>query len=192
VVVTISNPRLEGQNLTYDVKTLEGDLPKAGGAAALFIDVIVVRRAPVRPTVVVEARHAALRSLSHSSMKAENSFQLQVLGVTGKTRDSDFGQRPLVRCGLCVSPARTLVLARVQDWERVGVPLDRASLEVPFGRCQLLHGDPWRTGAQAGARRLRLHRGLLRSKAPQPRWRHESGGRRGRPQQPSQVSTEAG
>jgi hypothetical protein len=30
VVVTISNPRLEGQNLTYDVKTLEGDLPKTG------------------------------------------------------------------------------------------------------------------------------------------------------------------
>jgi hypothetical protein len=84
VVVTISNPRLEGQNLTYDVKTLEGDLPKAGGAAALFIDVIVVRRAPVRPTVVVEARHAALRSLSHSSMKAENRFQLRVLGVTTK------------------------------------------------------------------------------------------------------------
>lgn|GEM_PF-2331916 len=52
MVVTISNPRLEGQNLTYDVKTLEGDLPKTGGAAALFIDVIVVRRAPGRRTVV--------------------------------------------------------------------------------------------------------------------------------------------
>ena len=51
VVVTISNPRLEGQNLTYEVKTLEGDLPKTGGAAALFIDVIIVRRAPVRRTV---------------------------------------------------------------------------------------------------------------------------------------------
>ena len=49
MVVTISNPRLEGQNLTYEVKTLEGDLPKTGGAAALFIDVIIVRRAP-RPT----------------------------------------------------------------------------------------------------------------------------------------------
>jgi len=53
VVVTISNPRLEGQNLTYDVKTLEGDLPKTGGAAALFIDVIGVGRALVRRTVVV-------------------------------------------------------------------------------------------------------------------------------------------
>ena len=30
MVVTISNPRLEGQNLTYDVETLEGDLPKTG------------------------------------------------------------------------------------------------------------------------------------------------------------------
>ena len=36
-----------------------------------------------------------------------------------------------MRCGIGVSPARTLVLARVQDCERVGVPLDRASLEIP-------------------------------------------------------------
>jgi hypothetical protein len=43
VVVTLSNPRLEGRNLTYDVRTLEGKLPEAGGAAALFIDPRVVR-----------------------------------------------------------------------------------------------------------------------------------------------------
>lgn len=47
VVVTLSNPRLEGTDLTYDVNTLEGDLPETGGGAALFIDVLVVRRAPV-------------------------------------------------------------------------------------------------------------------------------------------------
>jgi len=31
---------------------------------------------------VVEAHHAALRSSSHSSMKAENWFQLRIVGVT--------------------------------------------------------------------------------------------------------------
>jgi len=52
VVVTLSNPRLEGVDLTYDIRTLEGTLPKAGGAAALFIDPVVVRR-PVRGRAVV-------------------------------------------------------------------------------------------------------------------------------------------
>jgi hypothetical protein len=54
VVVTLSNPRLDGQNLTYDVKTLEGDLPNAGGAAALFIDMLVVHAPLVRaPRAVI-------------------------------------------------------------------------------------------------------------------------------------------
>jgi hypothetical protein len=43
VVVALSNPRLEGPDLTYDIRTLEGTLPKTGGAAALFIDPVVVR-----------------------------------------------------------------------------------------------------------------------------------------------------
>lgn len=52
VIVTLSNPRLEGTDLTYDIRTLEGTLPKTGGAAALFIDAVVVRR-PVVGRVVV-------------------------------------------------------------------------------------------------------------------------------------------
>jgi ABC-type Fe3+-hydroxamate transport system substrate-binding protein len=52
VVVTLSNPRFDGQDLTYDIRTLEGTLPKTGGAAALFIDPVVVRR-PVRGRAVV-------------------------------------------------------------------------------------------------------------------------------------------
>ena len=60
MVVTISNPRLEGQNLTYEVKTLEGDLPKTGGAAALFIDVIIARRASDGPSGYAQTTGAAL------------------------------------------------------------------------------------------------------------------------------------
>jgi len=52
VVVTLSNPRFEGEDLTYDIRMVEGSLPKIGGAAALFIDAIVVRR-PVVGRVVV-------------------------------------------------------------------------------------------------------------------------------------------
>ncbi|MEI8177715.1 hypothetical protein [Aestuariivirga sp.] len=37
-VVTISNPKLDGDKLTFDAKVLEGDLKGINGPAALFID----------------------------------------------------------------------------------------------------------------------------------------------------------
>ena len=40
VVVELSNPVLENGNLTYDIKVLEGTLPKTSGECSLFIDVI--------------------------------------------------------------------------------------------------------------------------------------------------------
>ena len=49
VVLALSNPKMSGPDLTYDVEVLEGQLPKTGGAASLFIDLLIVRR----PGVVV-------------------------------------------------------------------------------------------------------------------------------------------
>ena len=37
-VLVLNNPRLEGKNLTYDVRTLKGDLPASGIEGTLFID----------------------------------------------------------------------------------------------------------------------------------------------------------
>jgi hypothetical protein len=39
-VVVLKNPKLDGDKLTFNVQTLEGDLAGADGAAALFIDII--------------------------------------------------------------------------------------------------------------------------------------------------------
>jgi hypothetical protein len=36
----LKNPKLEGDQLTFDVDVLEGDLKGADGAAAIFIDII--------------------------------------------------------------------------------------------------------------------------------------------------------
>jgi hypothetical protein len=41
-VVTISNPTVEGADLVYNYKVIEGNLPTAGGATSLFIDWIGV------------------------------------------------------------------------------------------------------------------------------------------------------
>jgi hypothetical protein len=38
VVVEISHPKLEGRDLVYRYKLLEGQMPKSGGAASLFVD----------------------------------------------------------------------------------------------------------------------------------------------------------
>jgi len=38
VVVEISNPVIDGDDLVYDYTVIEGEMPKVGGTAALFID----------------------------------------------------------------------------------------------------------------------------------------------------------
>ena len=40
VVVVLRNPRMQGNDLIYDIKLVEGTLPKAGNAAVLFIDIL--------------------------------------------------------------------------------------------------------------------------------------------------------
>ncbi|MGB8576778.1 MAG: hypothetical protein WCD56_09455, partial [Pseudolabrys sp.] len=39
-VVVLKNPKLEGDQLTFDIDVLEGDLKGADGAASVFIDII--------------------------------------------------------------------------------------------------------------------------------------------------------
>ncbi len=39
-VVVLKNPKLEGENLAFDVDVLEGDIKGADGAASVFIDII--------------------------------------------------------------------------------------------------------------------------------------------------------
>jgi len=59
VVVVLSNPVLKGDNLSYDVKVLEGKMPAKGGPVSLFIDVIGMPLTPVSYAGV--ARRTAYR-----------------------------------------------------------------------------------------------------------------------------------
>jgi hypothetical protein len=47
IVVTLRNPVLIGEDLAYDVKILEGDMPAKGGPVSLFIDVIGMPLTPL-------------------------------------------------------------------------------------------------------------------------------------------------
>jgi hypothetical protein len=47
VVVVLSHPVLKGEDLSYDVRVLEGDMPARGGPVSLFIDVIGMPLTPL-------------------------------------------------------------------------------------------------------------------------------------------------
>jgi len=47
VVVTLAHPALKGEDLAYDVKILEGNMPAKGGPVSLFIDIIGMPLTPI-------------------------------------------------------------------------------------------------------------------------------------------------
>ncbi len=47
VVLVLQDPKLEGEDLSYQVRVLEGKLPEKGGAASLFIDIIGMPLTPL-------------------------------------------------------------------------------------------------------------------------------------------------
>jgi hypothetical protein len=58
VVVTLRNPRLTGEDLTYDSDVLDGNLPLQAGACSLFIDPI---GRPLSPVSVMGMRRRQRR-----------------------------------------------------------------------------------------------------------------------------------
>jgi hypothetical protein len=58
VVVVLRNPRISGDDLTYDVRSLEGTPPAQGGACSLFIDIIGM---PLTPYSYAGAERRAFR-----------------------------------------------------------------------------------------------------------------------------------
>jgi hypothetical protein len=65
VVVTLRNPRLKGNDLSYDIKVIEGKVPKAGGPATLFIDIIGMPWTPF--SFAGMARRAAYRNVMYDT-----------------------------------------------------------------------------------------------------------------------------
>jgi hypothetical protein len=59
VVVELSQPSLKGDDLSYSVKILEGDMPAKGGPVSLFIDIIGMPLTPLSYAGV--ARRTAYR-----------------------------------------------------------------------------------------------------------------------------------
>lgn len=58
VVVTLTNPQLEDEGLSYDAAILEGELPEASGPCSLFIDPV---GRPLSPVSVMGVRRRGRR-----------------------------------------------------------------------------------------------------------------------------------
>ena len=52
-VVELRNPRMNGNDLVYDIKIVEGTVPQAAGAAVLFIDIFGIWRRHIRRAAIV-------------------------------------------------------------------------------------------------------------------------------------------
>lgn len=65
VVVKLSNPRLKGEDLTYDIKVIDGKVPKKGGECSVFIDIIGLPFTPLSFAGV--ARRTAFRTVMWGS-----------------------------------------------------------------------------------------------------------------------------
>jgi hypothetical protein len=64
-VVVLKNPNLQGDNLTFDVQVLEGDLKGADGPASVFIDIIGLPFTPLSFAGV--ARRTAYRAAMYNA-----------------------------------------------------------------------------------------------------------------------------
>jgi hypothetical protein len=58
VVMTLTNPRLDGEDLTYNISVLDGDLPSTTGPCSLFIDPV---GRPLSPVSVMGVRRRSRR-----------------------------------------------------------------------------------------------------------------------------------
>jgi len=65
VVVKLSKPALKGEDLTYDITVIEGNVPKKGGACSVFIDIIGLPFTPLSFAGV--ARRTAFRTVMWGS-----------------------------------------------------------------------------------------------------------------------------
>jgi hypothetical protein len=73
VVVNIRNPRMQGNDLVYDFKLIEGTLPKAGNASVLFIDILGFWRRNIRRVAVIGTAAAVTTAAVASASAAQAS-----------------------------------------------------------------------------------------------------------------------
>ena len=105
LVVELSNPQLSGNDLSYDVKVLEGTLLAKGGACALFIDIIGMPRTPY------SFAGAARRGFRHGYYRRLSDFEVRVEFSPGIPSRSE-GPTPDILLNRHCVPKRSRIFTR--------------------------------------------------------------------------------
>jgi hypothetical protein len=84
-VVVLKSPKLEGDKLTFNVQTLEGDLTGADGGAALFIDIIG------RPMTPMSFAGAGRRTAFRGAMYAGAAVGVAAVGAAAYAAPYAYG-----------------------------------------------------------------------------------------------------
>jgi hypothetical protein len=94
VVMTLRNPRLRGDELTYDIKIIEGKLPQSVGPVSLFIDIIGLPFTPL--SVAGVARRTAYRTVMWGSAAT---------AAAAASAEAAYAARPPEQVNVQVTPA---------------------------------------------------------------------------------------
>jgi hypothetical protein len=70
VVINIRNPRIQGKDLIYDIRVIEGTMPQAAGDAVLFIDILGFWRRNIRRVAIIGTAAAAATTAAASEAAA--------------------------------------------------------------------------------------------------------------------------
>ena len=92
-VVVLKTPKLEGDKLTFNVQTLEGDLAGGDGAAAVFIDIIG------RPLTPMSFAGVGRRTAYRGAMYAGAAVAGAVAVGTAAAYAAPYGYPPPPACG---------------------------------------------------------------------------------------------
>lgn len=95
-VVVLKNPKLEGDNLTFDVDILEGDIKGADGAASVFIDFIGRPFTPMSFAGV--ARRTAWRGAYYAGAAAAGAAAVGAAAAYGPYYRPPCGYYPYPPC----------------------------------------------------------------------------------------------
>jgi hypothetical protein len=85
-VVTLRDPQLNGGDLTYNIKVIQGKLPEKGGPGAVFIDIIGMPLTPISYVGGFSAHRGTLKLLPWVILAGfvGNSIQNQAYFVLGR------------------------------------------------------------------------------------------------------------
>ena len=105
-VVVLSDPKMDGDNLTFKVKVLEGEIAGADGAASVFIDIIGLPRTPL--SFAGAARRTAYRGAFYGAAGAAAVGTAAVAGAAAADAYYHpyygYGYAPPPACGVYPYP----------------------------------------------------------------------------------------